>query len=226
MNQSRSYESIMEATEEVSDIVPNRPIIAIAGTRYRITHYIMVVVILIMAAWFAYDGFYNWPREIRENEAAEAAGLPRPHEKKRTQTEVLIQKVLALSLPVMGVGLLAWCIWQSRGRIRFEAGTLHVPGHPPVTLEEMRSIDNDRWDKKGIALIGYEAAGGRGTIKLDDYHYEREPVDKIQKIVTERLTPKKTHGFPVIQPPPPSKTQRAENPVAMPPRPRLDNPRE
>lgn len=180
------------------------------GTRYRVTHYIMSVVVLIMAAWFAYDGFHNWPKQKRENDANAEAGRPQLN-KPHTDMDILIQRALAIGLPFIGIGLLARCLSQSRGTLRLEEDVLHVPGHPAVPVADIRSIDNESWEKKGIAVVSYETAGRRGTLKLDDYHYDRDPTDKIQKIITERLEPKKAvAAITAVQPPPRARSVRAD----------------
>ena len=59
--------------------------------------------------------------------------------------------------------------------------TLEVPGHPPVTLENIRKIDKRKWDRKGIAYLHYEIGTPPhpGVLKLDDFAYERGPTDDI-----------------------------------------------
>lgn len=63
---------------------------------------------------------------------------------------------------------------------RVSADTLYVPGHPPIAISEITEIDNTLWERKGIAHVKYMTAAGKsGTFKLDDFVYERKPIDAI-----------------------------------------------
>jgi len=148
-------------------------IIAGPGTRYRITHYIVVLMLLLGGAWFVWDGFFAWPRE---NAAAAKVGQPLPH----PGYDVPLNRLLGTLLPPLGLVFLAWTLYNSRGVYRLSGSTLYIPGHPPVPLDAIRRIDKRKWDKKGIAYVGYELESGqKGQLRLDDYVYDREPADKI-----------------------------------------------
>jgi hypothetical protein len=72
--------------------------------------------------------------------------------------------------------------------------TIQVPGHPPVTVDDIRRIDKRKWDKKGIAYLHYEVGQPPtvGVMKLDDFAYERKPTDemleRIEKNVMSSVT--------------------------------------
>ena len=191
-------------------------IVARAGKYYRNTRYLMAVLLVGAGAWFAYDGWVGWPehnrklaevrREVDEAErlgnrdAAAAAKVKLGGmSKEKSSTDILIQKILAISLPPLGIALLAWALRNSRGEYRLAGETMHAPGHPPVRLTQIVRIDKELWDRKGIAYVEYEAPGqGAGRIKLDDFVYERTPTDQIYQRLEDAMgsAPKEETNFP------------------------------
>ncbi len=72
-------------------------------------------------------------------------------------------------------------LYNSRGEYRMADNTLHVPGHPPVPLENIRQIDETRFARKGIVYIDYDVPASAVTarLKLDDFVYDQAPTDAI-----------------------------------------------
>ena len=172
---------------------------ATAATYYRMTRYIMVVLLLAMGGWFGYDGFVGWPTENQQivklnadMEAAKKEGDLKKfeeinanklaHATLHSETDIVIQKLLAFGLPALALFMFGWMRYQSRGEYRLSGETLTVPGHPPVQLSEITEIDKGLWDRKGIAYITYATAAGQsGRLRLDDFIYERDGTDEIFK---------------------------------------------
>jgi hypothetical protein len=164
---------------------------------YRIKRYIMVVVLIGMGPWFAYDGWKGWPAENQkiadlnhqlddahkknnEKRIDELNHDPLTHSPGHSELALAIQKVLAIALPILGLLFLVWTLYVSRGVYRLTGDVLNVPGHPPVDLHDVTEIDRSRWDRKGIAYLRYKTASGfTGKICLDDFVYERDPTDQI-----------------------------------------------
>jgi hypothetical protein len=197
-----------------------QPIVARGGTYYRNTRYIMAALTVVMGFWFGYDGFVRWPAENKTIAELQAelpnldATDPAQAAMRRTQlkdhsphsdTDVLLQRVLAFSLPPLGILLLIWALYNSRGEYRLADDTLHVPGHPPVPLAAVRELDESAWDRKGIARVSYTLADARsGTAKLDDFVYDRTPTDQIfDQIKSHLLPPAPVATEPVDSPPQP-----------------------
>jgi hypothetical protein len=211
-----------EQTEAVATEAETGPVVAKAGRYYRVARYLMTVLLMGYGAWSIYDGFYSWPNWP----------ITHPEEKPKTHTDIVLNQVLGVILPPMGLGILAWAIYNSRGEYRMENGVITVPGHPPIPLEKIQSINREAWDRKGIATVDYDLSetaapakagsgkvvaytgvtkGARGTFRLDDFVYEREPTDKIFKAIEDSL-------LKSAAPPPPP----AQPPVAkLPPRPKM-----
>jgi hypothetical protein len=174
-------------TEHAStEQIEQQEIVARPARYYRITRYVVVLMFLAMGGWFLYDGFIGYPAE---NEAARAQGHREPH----SDLDLALQKALGTTLPPIGIAMLVWALYNSRGSYRLSGSTLHVPGHPPVELDQIRRIDKNLWDRKGIAFIDYERPDGtESRLKLDDFVYEREPTDAIFERIEQHLLPADT----------------------------------
>jgi hypothetical protein len=156
---------------------PEGPIVARAGSYYRMTRYIMTFILFVYGGWSIYDGFYSWPRWP----------ISHPNEQPKTQMDINFNRVLGMILPPLGILLLIRCIYNSRGEYRLEDGVVHIPGYPPVPLDKIHAVDKELWERKGIAYVSYELPPGtaKAPLKdndefaLDDFVYEREPTDAI-----------------------------------------------
>lgn len=176
-------------------------IVAKAGRYYRNTRYIMFVVILGFGIAFLYDGFIRYPRhnrelaDLQEKQKVETNDV----EKQRLAVEIkkyefhndtslLIQKVLGFTLPPLGIAMLAWSLHRSRGEYRLSGTKLSVPGHPTIDLDDIKSVNNDLWDRKGIVWLKYETPNAQqGEIVLDDFIYDRPPTDSIYDVIAEKF---------------------------------------
>ena len=173
---------------------PGEEIVAYAGSWYRKARYIMALIVFGCAAWFGYDGWVGYPKINAEFDAAVARG-EKPAKAKLPDLDIQLQKVLALSLPILGVGIIVWLRYNSRGCYRLKDEVLYVPGHPPVPLDAIRQIDKSKWDKKGIAYLDYEiespieSQAAKGTIKLDDFVYDQNPTDAIMAAIEKTVAP-------------------------------------
>lgn len=191
--------------------VATGPVVARAGRYYRVARYLMTVLLIAYGAWSIYDGFVSWPNWP----------ITHPRERPKTDTDIMLNKVLGVVLPPMGLVVLFWALYNSRGEYRLEDGVISIPGHPPVPLDKIQSVDRELWDRKGIAYVEYDLSstpvrakagggapvayegvkkGASGKFKLDDFVYEREPTDQIFKVIESSLL-KAASAAPPIQPP-------------------------
>ena len=183
-------------------------IVARPGRYYRNARYLMVLICVVLGLWFAYDGWVAWPNENRKYqevnsklETARAVGDKEAASKLQEELkgikehkgfDIPLQRILGGALPLAGLGLLCWALYNSRGTYRFAGDTLHVPGHPPVPADAIRQIDKQKWERKGIAYIDYDlpgATGGSGRIKLDDFVYEQAPTQAILARIESLVAP-------------------------------------
>ena len=160
-------------------------ITAKAANDYRWKRYVLVVVLLGYGILSIRDGFFRYPQE---NAAAHERGLDiLPH----PGLDVQLNQVLGVLLPPFSMALLAWSVYSSRGKYLYDGTTLTAPGHPPVPLIAMRKLDRAKWDRKGIAYIHYQIPGTvkSGRIKLDDFIYQREPIDQMFGHIESTMSP-------------------------------------
>jgi hypothetical protein len=179
-------------------------IVARAGRYYRNTRYLMFIMLVGMGGWFLYDGFVKYPREnelvkelqrrqLEAERVNDQATLDevRPKLKEHTfhtDTSLLTQRLLGFALPPLGVALLIWALYNSRGEYRMSGTKLSVPGHPTIDLAEIKTVNNSLWDRKGIAYVAYETAQGQsGEIRLDDFIYDRPPTDRIYERIADHM---------------------------------------
>jgi hypothetical protein len=192
---------------------PAGPIVARAGQYYRWTRFIMVAVLLIYGGLSIRDGFFTWPKWPQSH----------PYEKPKTQMDILFNQVLGGVLPPLAIVLLIRALYNSRGEYRLEDGVVYVPGHPPVPLDKIQAMNRERWDRKGIAFVKYDLSGAGGpsapptkadkhTFRLDDFVYDRGPIDEIFKQIEQSL-----QSFTRTSPPKPTATPSTK----LPPRPRM-----
>lgn len=176
-------------------------IVARAGRYYRITRYVMFLMILGFGLAFLYDGFIRYPRQNAELAALEEQRRVATTDadkqrlaveiKKyefRNNTSLMIQKLLGFTLPPLAIAMIAWSLHRSRGEYRLSGTKLSAPGHPTIDLDDITSVNNDLWDRKGIVWLKYEtAAGQQGEIVLDDFIYDRPPTDQIYDRIAEKF---------------------------------------
>jgi hypothetical protein len=163
--------------------------------------YLMAVILVVVAGWFAYDGYKGWPAENQQIDELVKRKLTKPdslsgdeltlsQKQKHSNTDIAWQKRLAFILPAGGVLLLAWTLYRSRGRYMLRDETLWAPGHPQVALSEITDIDASKWDRKGIADLVYRKSDGSiGKLRLDDFIYEQDGIDEIFDRVQARVDP-------------------------------------
>jgi hypothetical protein len=180
---------------ESESSIPAADVIAPPDRSFRMKRYLIVVMLVGMGLWFCYDGFYNWPKQLREAEALEKEQLT-PSEKPHSQKDIFYNQVLGVALPPLGLLALAWFLYGSRGQYRLSGQTLHIPGHEPIPVEAITLIDKSKWDRKGIARIEYEVSGKQRSFKLDNFVYQEEPTRLIVKRLEEVLFPEEQNAPP------------------------------
>ena len=188
---------------------PARPddadeIVAWPDKWYRGKRLIFAIGLIVLGGWFGYDGWVAWP--AKNQEAIARGGVTKlPH----SDLDIKIQKILAVTLPPLGLLWLGRIFYTSRGTYRLRGDTLSVPGHPAIPIDSITQIDLSRWERKGIAVIEYERSRGTGDgatgdgsavidyersgrtarFVLDDFIYQRKPTDDILDRIKARVAP-------------------------------------
>ncbi len=173
--------------ETTAEPAPPGEMIARPARHFRLARYTMTFVLVVYGLWSYRDGFIAWPQEQRQAEELEKKGQ-HPEYKPHNPLSILINQILALALPPLGIYILWAALYESRGQYRLADGILEVPGHPPVPLDAIREIDKAKWDRKGIAYLTYELADSQtGRIKIDDDRYEQATTDAIIRQIEESM---------------------------------------
>lgn len=167
-----------------------------AGSYYRNVRYLIFVAALALGGYFLYDGFVGYPEQNRRydellaeqtrlQDAGDEAAAAEVRQQldnydRHSETDILVQKVLGFALPPLAILLMGRWWYISRGEVRLDASdTLHVPGREPIPLASINAVDDTLWERKGISYVQYSGPEGQGRAKLDDFVYERGPIDKI-----------------------------------------------
>lgn len=188
-------------TQPLEDAPKSRLIVttatARAGSYYRRTRYIMFVLLLGYGAWSIYDGFYSWPKKNQDYYDKEAAAaIARGEDPAKAVNmekaphpglDIPFNRAVGIAMPPLALLMLVMVLRKSRGEIRMDNEMLHAPGHPPVPFSAITALDARQWDRKGIAYVDYELSGAKGRILLDDFVYEREPIDAIYDAISRYL---------------------------------------
>jgi hypothetical protein len=181
-------ESIQTQTQTGATGAGNGEIVARAAKYYRWTRYLMILVLFGYGLWSIRDGFIRYPRENAEARAAGKENLPHPG------LDVPFNQLFGVVLPPLALAYLAFMLHKSRGEIRLSGETLQAPGHPPVPFDAITALDQRLWERKGIARVRYEVNGREGQITLDDFVYERDPIEAIYQRVREYVAPPGTEA--------------------------------
>jgi len=123
---------------------------------------IYIGICLVMAAWFAYDGYLS-KSFIEEH----------TNEEGRPDTDLLINRYAPPFL-VGGAALLGLWFWAIRGRkLVAEEDELVISAKKRIPYSAIESIDKTHFENKGFFTINYERdSGTRAACKLTDRQYD------------------------------------------------------
>lgn len=157
---------------------PPGDIVARVDFQYRWRSWAFAILMLGIGLWCIHDGFVVYPRE---NAAWEQMGnrMDRPTHPPHDPPGVLFNQFAGILCTAVSVPFLIWREYRSRGEYRLSGRTLYVPGQPPVSFDEIQSLDLVRWERKGIAVLECQSAGAKRAVALCDMIYERGPTDQI-----------------------------------------------
>lgn len=165
---------------------PSGDIVARVDFQYRWRSWAFSIVLLVMGLYCLHDGFVVYPRD---NAAWERMGnrVDRPVRPPHDPPGVLFNQVAGVLCTALSVPFLIWREYRSRGEYRLSGQTLHVPGQLPVSFDQIQGLDLVRWDRKGIAILECDGAGGKRQVALNDMIYERGPTDRIVERIEAHL---------------------------------------
>ncbi len=177
------------------DAAPPGPHVARADPIFRLKRYAIVALLVGFGLWSIWDGFFAWPKEAEEYRRLDTLIEQTPqsdpeyarlveqqrHVEDHSGSDIMLNQLLGVVLPPLGLILLARWLYISRGEIRLdESDTLHVPGRQPIPLSAVKGLDDSRWERKGISFVEFEVPGGdAGRARLDHDWYQPKPIHAI-----------------------------------------------
>jgi hypothetical protein len=184
------------------------PAKALAAPGYRWRLGLIAVVCMLLALWFAKDGFYTYPQHNAYVQAfedlkrdhpldyAEKWWKPYEHEhdikqtdfnNKKSQFDFISQYIcLAIAAPIGLIFLIAWV--RSNRWIASEATGLTTSWGEMVPFASMTRLNKERWRTKGIAVVAYRGADQiEHKLVLDDWKFQAPPTRTILMEVEAHL---------------------------------------
>lgn len=179
---------------------------AAISPRYRWRPGVFALMALVFGGWFLYDGYVKYPgeqeifehferfrQEGRSAEWPDFAGQRNwPVDEKNlsglehTKTDIFWQKVFGFAL--LGVGGWYGIVYlRTHGRwIDADEQGLVTSWGKRVPFDAIATINLDRWQSHGVAVIQYEEAGRRRRLVLDDWKYDQPATQALLKLVQEK----------------------------------------
>ncbi len=136
------------------------------------------------------DWRQEWQRRMAEH------GYPeRPTQ--YTDTDIAVQYLIAAILGVVGLVFLFGFVRTFGRWVAIDDDALTANGGHRATFDRIESVDADRWDTKGIAIVHYrDDADQLKRITLDDWKFEREPTQAIYQQLRQKLAQRDGQGGP------------------------------
>lgn len=157
-----------------------------------------------VAAWFASDGLYTWPKSnerwtaheelTKAGRAGEWPAYARDHGWVETpphkfygRGELYVQCVVFGVLSTIGALLLIYWLTQKSRTLRLDDEAVYTPAGSRVPFEAIVGIGKKRWESKGLATVRYHEGGRQRQFVIDDYKFETEATHRILEEIEQRL---------------------------------------
>lgn len=183
---------------------------------YLMRYIILAAVCLGLGAYFAYDGFIGYPKKLEIAEAYEAlADLPNDELEQRWK-EVTTEHNWSSSLPTKKAeeirgdipGQYFWGVvnlivgapalflfFKSRGSwVEAVDGGVTSSWGQTMKFADVKTLNKQRWEKKGIARATYKDGEVEGTFVFDDFKFDREAIGKMLCDLEDCLEPEQITG--------------------------------
>ena len=164
---------------------------------YRIRLGVMAALLLAFSGWFFYDGAIGYPEQqrvhelwldLRENDPdwrTEWNRLMNEHDYPanpdgKSDLDIFVQYLLGTLTGALGLLFLVGFARTFGRWLAIDDDALTANGGHRAPFDRIESIDTERWDRKGIAIVHYRnEAGQHKRITLDDWKFDREPTQTI-----------------------------------------------
>lgn len=191
---------------------------ASASNSYLQRLLLLTVMCLGIGSWFLYDGAIAYPRQrvraleylrLEEEErldewpafAASRGWSDEDPGEPKTVYDSYLQFLIAACLYPPGLLSLLQLFRYRKRWISLESGAIRTSWGRSFPLADIHKLDKRKWRKKGIAKLFYQHAGKRGSVTLDDWKFQAEPIEEILEQVQSLPGITIVHG-PGYRPPP------------------------
>jgi len=105
------------------------------------------------------------------------------HRTKKSSTDIIGQKVLAVVLGILSLYLLRLLIRTFRTHLVLSEDGLTYQGDGPIGWDDMKRLDAARFSKKGWVDLIYQSQGDERRLRLDEYHLAKfdDVIDELCK---------------------------------------------
>ena len=188
-----------------------------SSTGWRVRLGIIALMSLFMSSFFFYDGFVGYPesqklfekvqaftesdgvKELNEAGKLEAWNayalknqlptenkLKKLMDLKKTESQMSTQKTLGfVLLPISLLFCFSWVRWLGRTVSCDDDGVRNSQGES-VAWDAIVKFDKSKW-VKGIAFLVYKDGEDERRFLIDDFKYQREPMDGIVRAIEANL---------------------------------------
>ena len=128
-------------------------------------------------------------------EYARAHDLDLTEPEEMSEQDILTQWLLfGISFPIGMYHLVQWVLWRRKFIEADDAG-IRAHGDRSFTWDQVTAVDANKWDRKGIAYIEYDAGAGNSLLVLDDWKLERAPADAVFALLQTNVDADKIAGL-------------------------------
>ena len=165
------------------------------------------LVALFMGFYFLYDGAigypatqhiqleYLWIKEQHQNEyqqhwvelaqtngwSIEDPGPP------MSTWDIYTQYIIAAVLLPVGLIVLTFFLLNLRKWVEMDEHGLRDHTRRGIPWDQIQSMDKTRWKTKGIAVVSFQHDGRQRRLVLEDWKYDRKPIDRIVDRIDQQL---------------------------------------
>jgi hypothetical protein len=119
--------------------------------------------------WVGPGGFLQWRLDGRR------VGYPPPRFQRAAHpaADLATQKFLGALAGLAAIVALTFLVRAAGTRVVLDDAGLTTPRTGQIRFEQMKSLDTERYKKKGWVTLHYDAGGEEAEVRLDSYHVAR-----------------------------------------------------
>jgi|GEM_PF-1657395 len=104
----------------------------------------------------------------------------------QTETSIHWQKIFGVIITAMGLGIVGFIIYAGKSHAKVDENGLSIRHRTPIAFDKMKALRDEQFTKKGWIDIDYEQDGSGKTVRLDEYHYNKEKFGEIVAYICQK----------------------------------------